>query len=492
MKRTSSQQQSRLVPFSCCQGDLCFFNVNTRNKPEISHSAIIEYMTIQHNIVSGYSLKELKEILETQVRTVVSNNEKLITPKNRSSLNFNVTISNKNISLCETCFLHLWRVEKHGFYPAARTYMRMKATAKANKLGDDLQKHIKVNKNKKECYFDNINEALIYFEKNSDLSLKGLTFDHFAYACLPQKDRWLQAFSWIKAFFALECESPPNNGNISELPAALYSKQSVFDLYHTEMRFDHPSDEHEPLNYNEFVVLWLKIFPNVKCKKYQEVTGKCDTCCTLYELMKVSNSYADFQKLEQFKVLHRMEVTTQKAAYYANRRLAEVQPETYMSIIIDGMQQSHSELPYFGNQKEYPYRVVQHIEGCKQHGFGNCFYRTFPHVKHGVNLTLTCLVDQIAMRQKYCLDNNLKFPTHLFLQIDGGPENTAKPFLAFCQLLLKLRIFDKIEVNRLPVGHTHEDIDALFGTLWKHVRSEVIKTPQDFKNYVLKSFNNDE
>jgi|LauGreStaDraftv2_3_1035109.scaffolds.fasta_scaffold172554_1 hypothetical protein len=41
----------------------------------------------------------------------------------------------------------------------------------------------------------------------------------------------------------------------------------------------------------------------------------------------------------------------QRQQYYSNRRLAEVEPEKYMSVIIDGMQQSHSELPYFGIQK---------------------------------------------------------------------------------------------------------------------------------------------
>jgi hypothetical protein len=39
-------------------------------------------------------------------------------------------------------------------------------------------------------------------------------------------------------------------------------------------------------------------------------------------------------------------------------------------------------------------------------------------------------------------------------------------------------VFDRIEVARLPVGHTHEDIDAMFGVLWRATRGQTIMTPQ--------------
>ena len=33
-------------------------------------------------------------------------------------------------------------------------------------------------------------------------------------------------------------------------------------------------------------------------------------------------------------------------------------------------------------------------------------------------------------------------------------------FYAFCKFLVGSGIFDRVEVSRLPVGHTYEDIDA--------------------------------
>ena len=42
----------------------------------------------------------------------------------------------------------------------------------------------------------------------------------------------------------------------------------------------------------------------------------------------------------------------------------------------------------------------------------------------------------------------------------------------------------KIVYTRLPVGHTHEDIDAKFGNIWKGVRMENLLTPQAYKRHL--------
>ena len=52
-------------------------------------------------------------------------------------------------------------------------------------------------------------------------------------------------------------------------------------------------------------------------------------------------------------------------------------------------------------------------------------------------------------------------------------------------------MFDRIEVARLPVGHTHEDIDAMFGVLWRATRGQTIMTPQAWKMCALQAFNRD-
>jgi hypothetical protein len=89
----------------------------------------------------------------------------------------------------------------------------------------------------------------------------------------------------------------------------------------------------------------------------------------------------------------------------------------------------------------------------------------------------------------YCVNQNITFPRYLFLQVDGVPENIAKVFYCLCEYLVKVGVFDRIVVARLPVGHTHEDIDAMFGGLWIAAQGKTIVTPQQWKAMALSAFN---
>ena len=71
-----------------------------------------------------------------------------------------------------------------------------------------------------------------------------------------------------------------------------------------------------------------------------------------------------------------------------------------------------------------------------------------------------------------------KIPDTLYLQVDGGPENANQYMLAFCELLIAKGVAKEVFLTRLPVGHTHEDIDAYFGHIWKRTRNNPIHTPQ--------------
>ena len=67
------------------------------------------------------------------------------------------------------------------------------------------------------------------------------------------------------------------------------------------------------------------------------------------------------------------------------------------------------------------------------------------------------------------------------MQIDGGSENTAKNMLGICELLVAKGLTKKIILIRLPGGHTTEDIDAVFGKLWKYIGDKCVMTPQAYK-----------
>lgn len=50
------------------------------------------------------------------------------------------------------------------------------------------------------------------------------------------------------------------------------------------------------------------------------------------------------------------------------------------------------------------------------------------------------------------------------------------------------RLTKRIVLTRLPVGHTHEDIDALFGNIWTGLRNEKMITPQSYGRAINHAF----
>ena len=53
--------------------------------------------------------------------------------------------------------------------------------------------------------------------------------------------------------------------------------------------------------------------------------------------------------------------------YYRNRLFAQQNKDTCMSIIMDGMDQNHSKIPYLGSAIQLADALTMHIEGVLDH-----------------------------------------------------------------------------------------------------------------------------
>ena len=62
-------------------------------------------------------------------------------------------------------------------------------------------------------------------------------------------------------------------------------------------------------------------------------------------------------------------------------------------------------------------------------------------------------------------------PRTLLLQLDNcGSENKNQYVFAYLSLLVARGVFDMVQLGFLMVGHTHEDIDALFSRFSEKLR----------------------
>jgi hypothetical protein len=355
-------------------------------------------------------------------------------------------------------------------------------------------------------------EAKIHFAKtcsNGNISLSfthvdeaakalipmGITrfIDH-QFACLPDSPASRDAFYWLTNFFNLVGDYAPNREHKLQLPG-IYTQQSIHQIYQHHVNTIYTGNEFDnyTLELTQFELLWNNIFPHVSITKYCQVSGKCFGCHSLYERQEIFSCEEDLNDIKKLSGIHKILIEMQRATYIANRHKAEQFKNLYMSLIIDGMSQDHCILPFYANrdQENSTTAVKQKIMGAKQHGIAKTFYRFFPHINSGSNMAIEVVVQEIERRVDHCLKNDLEFPLYLYLQVDGGPENTSKTFYCFCEYLVRMGVFDHIEVNRLPVGHTHEDIDALFGVLWRAVQGKTIITPQEWKTLAIGAFTSD-
>jgi hypothetical protein len=279
------------------------------------------------------------------------------------------------------------------------------------------------------------------------------------------------AIQFLNEFFNLVGDKIPN---LQEIHLDPIDKKEVWKEYRQEiLQFE---TEAELLKYSAFCALWDSAFPHVKIREYKAVTGKCVFCATLSKLRCSTKSPMMRFEISDLHVLHKHTYMHERWEYYERTRKAKTDPDNYMSIIMDGMAQNHTKLPWLGNMKEFPESFDQHLQGILEHGQCFTMYRTFNNLTNDANLNIHCLLMQLESR----IARTGSLPDTIFIQVDGGSENANKYVLAICELLIHKRLTKNIYFTRLPVGHTHEDIDAKFGMLWKKIRNWHVLTPQSY------------
>ena len=150
--------------------------------------------------------------------------------------------------------------------------------------------------------------------------------------------------------------------------------------------------------------------------------------------------------------------------------MTKAQPKSYLSLITDGMAQSHCVLPYLKNLSSVSTPLTQHIQGVILHGRLTVLDRTFHNIGNGANLQIHTLL----LSLEKVIKAEGKLPSTFFYQIDGGSENTAKAVYFLCELIVAKRLVNRMVVSRLLVGHTHCDFDAAFGKIWIKIRVRFI------------------
>jgi hypothetical protein len=182
--------------------------------------------------------------------------------------------------------------------------------------------------------------------------------------------------------------------------------------------------------------------------------------------MKNASSSSNRQRFLDAYEDHLAHQRRQRAKYYKHRQKAIDQPDKYMSIILDAMDQKKCTLPHVKRETKSSadlLRMKQKLMGCLVHGYGMYLYLLSPPVAGGGNFSVYALARTLEAvgDQRESLGRE-RLPPTLYLQLDNASDNKCKAILAFADYLVATGVFRKVKLCFLLVGHTHEDVDQYF------------------------------
>jgi hypothetical protein len=267
------------------------------------------------------------------------------------------------------------------------------------------------------------------------------------------------AKSWLSVFFHMVGDQIPNS---IEIHLETQEKIEIWAEYVWDM---YTLGEYEALCYSKLLELWDLVFPHVKIRVYKAVTGKCTICAVLSDLRKKHHSTVMRKLVTTLHAFHRIMYMGERSVYYKKVYDAMTDPTSFFSGISDGMAQSHTQLPWLSNQKSLTSNFGLHLQGFLEHGQWFRIYISFENVAHDANLAIECMLQTLERRMDA---NDGRLPDTLYFEVDGGSENVNRWTYFISELLVARRLTKRIFITRLPVGHTHEDID---GTSYAAIRS---------------------
>lgn len=141
----------------------------------------------------------------------------------------------------------------------------------------------------------------------------------------------------------------------------------------------------------------------------------------------------------------------ERRKYHSHREKSRLYPDKFLTLIVDGMDQSKTNLPntkLIAKSTSSLWRLRTHITGVIMHTkapFAKLVYCFVDLVQypHDSNLTLTVILNVLVDFAKI----NSHFPEVLYLQMDNTcRENKNRFVLTFCAALVHLRIFKKVRI----------------------------------------------
>ena len=231
---------------------------------------------------------------------------------------------------------------------------------------------------------------------------------------------------------------------------------------------------------------------NIIINKHKKF-AQCQVCALYKELWAKSRMESPALR-EEIKALRREHLEKQyqqRMCYYCARELSYSQPGKYLCMIIDAMTETSTSTPMQAREVKgfKPAEYKTQLYGAQVHGPEGFFAYTTCSMK-GARVTVEVLhrtLLKLAQTRK-------EWPSVFTLQLDNTTSDCKNhTVLAYLAWLEAIGVFEVARLAFLMVGHTHEDIDGMFGLLrrylWRLARS--VMTIDELHDHIRKCFHKD-
>ncbi len=278
--------------------------------------------------------------------------------------------------------------------------------------------------------------------------------------------------------------------DVDEIHLPFFRKRDVYVHFKQEFRLLNPPTIKCPCK-SYFYSTWKAQCRSIKVRKLGRF-AKCTSCEQLRRGISDALARRDYNTvtlLRRRKAEHNDYIARERREYKKKRDKAKLQPDQFLSIIVDGADQSAFGLPHFmvKTKDDRGHSLKVRLIGLLEHNQENrlrlfTLTEEYPtganHVIEAIHRFLTERINQSSL------------PRTFYIQVDNcTKENKNRFFFSYLESLIRWKLFDEIVVGFLPVGHTHEDIDQTFSRTSDRLRCNDAMTLEDLHGQLRHVYN---
>ena len=222
-------------------------------------------------------------------------------------------------------------------------------------------------------------------------------------------------------------------------------------------------------SYSTFRRVWKSCFKNILGFRAWGTHAACNICVEHDNARKTAATMADKLYHAEEKRRHLHQQWRDRRIYWQLRSSSNDEEASWIVIMADGADQAKFRImkaARWPKDLDGEHRPKIKVVGALVHGHECAFNFVEEDVPKGANLTIEVIVGCLDRAVADSKINRRPLATHLWIQMDNaGGEGKNQWLMRFLGLLVDRGCFRSCVLSFLQVGHTHEDLDGIFGVM---------------------------